>query len=100
MASSIGVRTNDDSDFPKVLRYEGQNAKTALQLFQADGGFVPFQRDDAKKLIENAGGRVVGSVSKKTDYVVVGAEPGSKLDKAKSLGVKTIGETELIELLK
>ncbi len=42
--------------------------------------------------------RVTGSVSKKTDYVVVGADPGSKLDKAHSLGVKTIDEPELLRL--
>jgi DNA ligase (NAD+) len=68
--------------------------------FVLTGTLPNYSRDDAKKLIEDAGGRVVGSVSKKTDYVVVGAEPGSKLDKAKSLGVKTIGETELVKLLK
>jgi DNA ligase (NAD+) len=50
-------------------------------------------------LIEEAGGRVAGSVSKKTDFVVVGADPGSKFEKAKSLGVKTIDEGELLKLL-
>ena len=64
------------------------------------GTLPTYSRDQAKKMIEDAGGRVVGSVSKKTDYVVVGADPGSKLEKAKSLGVKTIDEAELIKLLK
>ena len=68
--------------------------------FVLTGTLPNYSRDDAKKMIEDAGGRVVGSVSKKTDYVVVGAEPGSKLEKAKSLGVKTIDEADLLKLLK
>jgi DNA ligase (NAD+) len=64
-------------------------------------GILPnYSRDEVKKMIEDAGGRVTGSVSKKTDFVVVGAEPGSKFDKAKSLGVQTIDEAELLKLLK
>jgi DNA ligase (NAD+) len=50
-------------------------------------------------MIEDAGGKVTGSVSKKTDYVVAGADAGSKLDKAKDLGVKVIDEKEMQQLL-
>ena len=62
-------------------------------------GTLTRPRDQAKQLIEDAGGRVSGSVSKKTDYVVAGADAGSKLDQAKELGVDVIGEKELDELL-
>ena len=49
-------------------------------------------------MIEEAGGRVTGSVSKKTSFVVVGADPGSKLEKARSLGIDTIDEAGLRKL--
>ena len=62
-------------------------------------GTLTSPRDQVKKRIEDAGGRVSGSVSKKTDYVVAGADAGSKLDKAKVLGVDVIDEKKLSDLL-
>ncbi|PKO94227.1 MAG: DNA ligase [Betaproteobacteria bacterium HGW-Betaproteobacteria-10] len=63
------------------------------------GTLPTLKRDEAKALIEAAGGKVSGSVSKKTDYVVAGEEAGSKLEKAQELGVPVIDETELLKLL-
>jgi DNA ligase (NAD+) len=58
-----------------------------------------LSRDDAKALIEEHGGKAVGSVSKKTSYVVAGAEPGSKLDKAGELGVPVLDEQQLMAMV-
>lgn len=63
------------------------------------GTLPSLTRDEAKALIEAAGGRVSGSVSKKTDYVVAGADAGSKLDKAQALGVAVIDEAQLQVLI-
>jgi DNA ligase (NAD+) len=63
------------------------------------GTLPKLRRDDAKAMIEAAGGKVAGSVSKKTDFVVAGEEAGSKLEKALELGVPVIDETELLKLL-
>jgi DNA ligase (NAD+) len=79
---------------------EKVSAKKAAELpfagktFVLTGTLPSMTREEATEKIEALGGHVTGSVSKKTDYVVAGAEPGSKFDKAKELGVKIINEAE------
>lgn len=74
---------------------EGVAGKT----FVLTGTLPTLKRDQAGELIKSAGGKVSGSVSKKTDFVVAGEEAGSKLDKAKELGVAVIDEPELLRML-
>src|SRR6202050_2848801 len=76
-----------------------RGTKLAGKTFVLTGTLAHLTRDEAKKMIEDAGGKVTASVSKKTDYVVAGADAGSKLDKAKDLGVKVIDEKEMHQLL-
>ena len=86
------------------LSFTGKKKERGTKLlgktFVLTGTLPNLTRDDAKKLIEDAGGKVSGSVSKKTDYVVAVSDPGSKLDKARELGVKVVDEDALKALLK
>ncbi|MGO9168426.1 MAG: BRCT domain-containing protein, partial [Candidatus Sulfotelmatobacter sp.] len=75
-----------------------RGTKLAGKTFVLTGTLAHFTRDEAKKMIEDAGGKVTGSVSKKTDYVVAGADAGSKIDKARELGVKVIDQKEMEKL--
>lgn len=71
----------------------------AGKVFVLTGTLPSLTRDAAKELIEANGGKVTGSVSKKTDFVVAGAEAGSKLEKAQALGIAVIDEERLLEML-
>lgn len=76
------------------------SAAVAGKTFVLTGTFPTMTRDEAKDLLEKAGAKVAGSVSKKTDYVVAGADAGSKLTKAEEFGVSVIDEAAMLNLLK
>jgi DNA ligase (NAD+) len=80
-----------------------KSEQTSLQLagkiFVITGTLPTLKRDEAKDLIQKAGGKITNSVSAKTSYVVVGEDAGSKLEKALSLGIAQLSESELLELL-
>ena len=78
---------------------DGLNEAVAGKTFVLTGTLPTLKRDQAQALIEAAGGKVSGSVSKKTDYVVAGEAAGSKLEKANALGVAVLSEGKLLELL-
>ncbi|HEX2053587.1 MAG TPA: NAD-dependent DNA ligase LigA [Actinomycetota bacterium] len=80
-------------------RAEAAQGHLSGKSFVLTGGLERWSRDEAARLIEEAGGKVVSSVSKKTDYVVVGENPGSKLARAEALGVPRLNEEGLRELL-
>lgn len=78
---------------------EEQKSVTLKGLTFVITGTLPKPREEVKEIIQKAGGKVSSSVSKNTDYVLVGEDPGSKLAKAKALGVKTLSYEEFIKML-
>lgn len=75
------------------------NPQIAGKTFVITGTLPTLKRDEAKAMIQKAGGKVTDTVSKKTDFIVVGADAGSKLEKAQSLGIKQLDEANLLEML-
>lgn len=84
---------------PTAEKREIKSDKLAGKTFVFTGGLANRSREDAGAIVESHGGKVSGSVSKKTDYVVVGTDPGSKADKAKELAVTILGEKEFEKLV-
>ena len=80
-------------------RYESASGNLSGLTFVFTGTLSSMSRNEAKEKIESLGGKVTSSVSKKTSFVVVGKDPGSKYEKAKSLGVKIIDEKEFLKLI-
>lgn len=90
----LGINTHSDT----YGKEDVQGALTGM-TFVITGTLPSMSRNDAKALIEANGGKVSGSVSKKTSFLLAGEDAGSKLDKANSLGVKIINEDELKAML-
>ena len=90
--SKVGVH-------PTAEKRQVKSDKLAGKNFVFTGGLANRSREEAAELVQQHGGKISGSVSKKTDYVVVGTDPGSKHDKAKELGVPILTETEYEKLL-
>lgn len=88
----LAITTEGGHDAARSRSLEGK-------VFVFTGGLSRLSRDEAKRRVEERGARVTSSVSKHTDYVVVGVEPGSKLDEAKRLGVTTLSESDFLALL-
>jgi DNA ligase (NAD+) len=84
---------------PTAEKREVKSQKFAGKSFVFTGGLASRSREEAGDLVQQHGGKVSGSVSKKTDYVVVGTDPGSKYDKARELGVPILTESEFEKLL-
>lgn len=92
----VGIRIEK----PALRRIKGSGTGQESKRFVLTGSLKSMSRSEAEKKIRFLGGSPSASISKETDYLVAGEEPGSKLEKAKKLGVKIIGEEEFLEMIK
>jgi DNA ligase (NAD+) len=83
----------------EIAKPKAADKKFAGKTFVFTGALEKFSRDEAERLVDERGGRASGSVSKKTDYVVAGPGAGSKLDKARELGVAVISEDDFLKMM-
>ncbi len=83
----------------KIEKYRKPRGKLTGKMFVITGTLSSMSREEAKEKIEVLGGKTSESISREVDYLVVGEEPGSKLEKAKKLGIKTLDEKEFLEML-
>lgn len=86
-------------NFKEPIKEIAVSASLAGKTFVFSGGLENYSREQATALIEERGGKIINSVSRKTDYLILGSEPGSKLAKAKTLGLTIIEENELQKML-
>lgn len=92
---ALGVKLVEDAPPPVAAKSGGVAGKT----FVVTGTLTGYARDEIERLIKQLGGKATGSVSKKTDYVVAGEKPGSKIDKAKQLGIPILTEAGFNQLI-
>ena len=95
LTDSIGIIINT-----KYLKADTTDNRFEGKTFVITGTLEKYTRKEVEDLIENMGGKVSSSVSKKTDYLLAGEEAGSKLTKAQSLGITIISENEFVEMIK
>ena len=94
------IRKLEEYGLKMEIEESVQEATFAGLTFVVTGTLPTLSRKEAAALIENHGGKVTGSVSKKTNYLLAGENAGSKLDKAKNLGIHVISEDDLLKMIK
>jgi DNA ligase (NAD+) len=88
-----------DIHWPSVKRQQKTGSPLSDKTIVITGTLESMKRDELKDKLQSLGAKVTGSVSKNTDYVVVGADPGSKYDKAQKLGIEILDEDAVLKML-